>query len=127
MSRRTTIAADNVVTELAGLAFYDAGVIAAARIEKPEDIQKLPQQVRRAIVGWKWDREGRLVLSLSPKVPSLELLGRHFGLWNGPNGGAPTDDPDRAARVAVIRAKLHAMLQQFAVPEPLMIEGAKER
>jgi hypothetical protein len=38
----------------------------------------------------------------------------------------PPPDPDRAARAAAIRAKLHAMMQAFAVPEPLVIEGRAE-
>jgi hypothetical protein len=37
--------------------------------------------VRKAVVGWSWDREGNLTLKLSPKTPSLEQLGRYFKLF----------------------------------------------
>lgn len=36
------------------MAFYDPGVIAAADVRSPADLQKLPDNVCRAIVGWAW-------------------------------------------------------------------------
>jgi hypothetical protein len=38
----------------------------------------------------------------------------------------PPNDPDRAARAAAIRAKLHAMMQALAVPEPLYAVEAEQ-
>jgi hypothetical protein len=38
----------------------------------------------------------------------------------------PPPDPEREARAAAIRAELHAMMQLFAVPEPLVIGGERE-
>lgn len=78
--QRTEVTADKVVRELAAMAFYDPAVIGDAKINGPEDIKKLPEQVRRAIVGWAWDKHGHFTLKLSPKTPSLDLLARHLGM-----------------------------------------------
>lgn len=80
-SERTRITADRVVWELASMGLYDPGDIAQAEIKGPRDIASLPDQVRRAIIGWSWDRYGNFVLKLSPKTPSLELIGRHLGMF----------------------------------------------
>ncbi len=79
-SERTEVTADRVLTELGCLAFYDPAIIASARMRGPEDIANLPEPVRRAIVGWKWDATGNFTLMLSPKVPSLVEIGRHLGI-----------------------------------------------
>lgn len=80
-SHRTQVTTDRVIRELADMAFYDPGDIGAAEISGPADIAKLPEPVRRAIVGWSWDKQGRFTLKLSPKTPALDLLGRHLGAW----------------------------------------------
>jgi phage terminase small subunit len=80
-SKRTQVTADRIVQELAWLAFYDPGLIAAHNIKRPEDIATLPEGLRRVILGWRRDRFGNLVLKLAPKTPSLELLGRHLGMF----------------------------------------------
>lgn len=90
-AQRVEVTADRVVAELAAMAFYDPAAIRGVR--GPEDIAGLPEPVRRAIVGWSWDRQGNFVLKLSPKTPSLELLARHLGMFrdkvelSGPGGG----------------------------------------
>jgi len=92
-SQRTRVTADRVIAELARMALYDPADIAGAEIASPADIAKLPEAVRRAIIGWSWDKQGRFTLKLSPKTPSLDLLGRHLGLFKdrmeltGSNGG----------------------------------------
>lgn len=80
-SGRTEVKQDEVVRELAALGFYDPADIAGAKINGPADIAKLPEATRRAIIGWSWDKHGNFVLKLSPKTVSLELLGRHLGMW----------------------------------------------
>lgn len=104
--QRTEVTADAVVRELAAMAFYDPGTIGSAKINGPEDIKKLPEHVRRAIVGWSWDKLGNFTLKLSPKTPSLDLLARHLGMFTtkvevtGKDGGpvqhqhAPADLSD---------------------------------
>ncbi|MEQ8511213.1 MAG: terminase small subunit [Algiphilus sp.] len=77
---RTEITADRVVRELSRMALYDPADIVRHHVTKPEDIAELPEDVRRAIIGWSWDRHGNFVLKLSPKTPSLDLLARHLGM-----------------------------------------------
>ncbi len=80
-SERTQVTADRVLKELAAMALYDPAELVQTAINSPADIAKLPEQVRRAIIGWSWDRNGNFVLKLSPKTPSLELIGRHLSLF----------------------------------------------
>ena len=63
------------------MALYDPAELVQTAINSPADIAKLPERVRRAIIGWSWDRNGNFVLKLSPKTPSLELIGRHLSLF----------------------------------------------
>lgn len=86
---RTEVTQDQVVTELARMAFYDVGAIAAHPMSGPEDIAALPEDVRRAIVGWSWDKAGNFTVKLSPKTPSLDLLARHLGLLKTVNQHSP--------------------------------------
>lgn len=78
---RLEIKADRVLLELARMALVDPGELAKAGIQCPEDIAKLPEDVRRTICGWKWDADGRFVIQWSAKQPALEALGRHFKLF----------------------------------------------
>jgi phage terminase small subunit len=80
IQERTEVTAEKVVRELAAMAFYDPATIGDAQINGPADIKKLPEQVRRAIIGWGWDKHGNFTLKLSPKTPSLDLLARHLGM-----------------------------------------------
>lgn len=80
-AERTVVSQDRVIAELARMALYDPADLATA-INGPQDIPNLPEDVRRAIVGWGWDKQGNFTLKLSPKTPSLELLGRHLGLFD---------------------------------------------
>ncbi|GBQ90324.1 terminase small subunit [Gluconacetobacter johannae DSM 13595] len=96
--RRTEVSQDRVISELSCLAFYDAGVIGAQRLEGPADIAGLPEDVRRAIVGWSWDKAGNFTVKLSPKTASLDLLARHLGLLKDVRqhlgkDGRPVDPP----------------------------------
>lgn len=78
---RLAIKADRVLLELARMAYFDPADIGLAKVKKPEDIAKLPQDVRRAIAGWSWDKNGRFTLKLAAKQPALEALGRHLKLF----------------------------------------------
>ena len=80
-SIRTQITADRVLEELARLSFYDPKVIAEAKVTGPDDIATLPEDVRRAIIGWSWDKAGNFTLKLSDKKSTLEALGRHLALF----------------------------------------------
>lgn len=75
------VKAERVVSEMAAGAFYDAADLVAQAITCPADIAKLPEQVRRAIVGWSWDRRGNFVLKLADKSRALDMLARHLGMY----------------------------------------------
>lgn len=80
-SDRTQVTADRVLQEYASLAFYDPADIGSAGIRRPQDIRKLPEAVRRAIVGWSWDKNGKLTLKLSSKTPALDAIAKHLGMF----------------------------------------------
>lgn len=79
--QKVEVDALRVLQELKAMAFYDPGAIGVANVKKPEDIAKLPEELRRAIIGWSWDRNGRFTLKLSPKTQQLELIGRHLKMF----------------------------------------------
>jgi phage terminase small subunit len=89
-SARLATSADDVVREIARLAMFDPAVF--KDVKSPEDVAALPENARRAVVGWGWDRQGRFTIKLA-KEGALEMLGRHFGLFrdrvehSGPDGG----------------------------------------
>jgi phage terminase small subunit len=80
-SKRTEVTTDRVVEELAVAAFLDPAEIVGYRITRPACIACLPEQVRRAIVGWGWDKLGNFVLKFANKTTSQDLLGRHLGMF----------------------------------------------
>lgn len=119
-AHRLEISADRVLQELARLAFFDPATLGEAGINGPEDIGKLPEHVRKAIVGWSWDKAGNFTLKLADKISALEKLGRHLKLFTerhehtGPNGGpieinqVQADADDFTRRVAGLAARAPA-------------------
>ena len=81
-SERVKKTADDVVRELERLALFDPADL--TRITKPADINKLPEDVRRAIVGWSWDRNGNFTVKMA-KESALEMLARHHGVFEKDN------------------------------------------
>jgi len=84
------ISKDRILNELAAMGFYDPADLVIpdpkkpgsfVNIDSPADIRKLPERVRRCIIGWSYDRGGRFILKLANKQSSLELLGRHLAMW----------------------------------------------
>lgn len=51
-------------------------------IYAPRDIKLLPEPIRRAIVGWSWDRNNNFTLKLADKSKALDQLARHLGLFH---------------------------------------------
>lgn len=76
--QRTAITADNVIREIERLAMFDPADL--TDIKCPEDIKKAPNDVRRAITGWKWDKQGNFIITMA-KQGALEMLGRHHKLF----------------------------------------------
>lgn len=68
----------DVKREIARMAMFDPAHVTG--VTCPEDVARLPEDVRRAIVGWSWDRQGNFTVKLA-KEGALEMLGRHHGLF----------------------------------------------
>ena len=76
------IDADRVLKEIERIAFYDlAAHIPDGKITGPDDLKKLPEDLRRAIIGWRWDKSGNFIVLWADKVKGLELYGRHLKLF----------------------------------------------
>lgn len=98
---RTEVTVERTVRELAMMAFYDPADLTQAENEDgdmvpitgPAQIRLLPERVRRAIVGWSYDRSGNFTLKLANKDGAIEKLGRYLGMFrdkvehSGANGG----------------------------------------
>ena len=96
---RTRITADRVLQEIERMAMLD--VVELVKVRRVADIAKLPEDVRRAIVGWTFDRNGRLQLKLA-KEGALQMLGRHHRLFNDK---LEVEVVDRAAALAKARER----------------------
>jgi phage terminase small subunit len=101
-SIRTRITADAVVLELARVAFADLRKLASwgAGTVALVDSVELSDDVAAAVVEVAAGEHGPR-LKLAPKLPALERLGRHLGLWSD---GAEDRAADAAAVVAVLEA-----------------------
>lgn len=101
-SVRCRITADQVVLELARLAFADLRRVArwgSATLELLES-EALDDDAAAAVVEVAQTEHGPKV-KLGPKLPALERLGKHLGLWR-------ETEADRAAEAAGIVAYLEA-------------------
>lgn len=81
LSEKVEVTQERIVEEYARMAFYDPASLARRPITGPSDIPKLPEEVRRAIVGWSWDKAGNFTLKLADKNAALTNLGRHLGMF----------------------------------------------
>lgn len=89
-AKAAQVSQERVLSELAAQAFYDPADLVLidpedptrfVNINSPLDIRKLPDKVRRCIVGWSWDRNMNFVLKLANKTSALELIGRHLAMF----------------------------------------------
>lgn len=96
---RVKATADDVLREIQRMAMYDPKVF--TEVKSPLDVANLPEDARRAVVGWSWDRNGNFTLKLA-KEGALEMMGRHHGLFKerlevtGKDGG-PVETLDVSA------------------------------
>lgn len=95
---------ERIAEEYARMAFYDPADLGVDGIEAPADIAKLPEDVRRAIVGWSWDKAGNFTLKLADKNAALTNLGRHLGMFKDRLEVEPGEG--LAAIIAARRAKM---------------------
>lgn len=79
------ITAERTLRERARLAYFDIGEIARANPQKPEDIANLPRELRQAVAGWKWDKDGRFIVEFIDKSAHLTALDKHLGLYEKDN------------------------------------------
>ena len=79
-SARTQIDADRVLREISRQAFYDPRDL--ADIKSPADIAALPENVRRAIASWGYDRHGNFMFKTADRLRALDMLARHLSLYN---------------------------------------------
>ncbi len=75
---RTKVTGDRVLMEIERLAMFDPKDL--TRLTGPRDIEDLPEDIRRAIVGWSWDKNGNFTVKMA-KEKALEMLGRHHKLF----------------------------------------------
>lgn len=76
-SKRLRWDADRTLLEIERLASFDPKDLIGVKC--PEDIANLPEDVRRAVVGWSWDKMGNFVVKLA-KETALGMLAKHYGL-----------------------------------------------
>jgi len=81
-SERTRITADQVLEELAAIAFSDRTELArvVSRQGETAETKDLPDTVKKAVSGVKQGRNGVEVSSYD-KLRALELLGKHLGMF----------------------------------------------
>ena len=81
--QRTEVTQDMVIKELAAIAFSRATDYAAVKggAVYIKDTDALTEDQIRAIAGIKEGANG-IEIKLNDKEKALELLGRHFGMWN---------------------------------------------
>ncbi len=107
-AEKTGLTAERVLQEIQTMAFYDpADLVAIMRELGPDDepdendgivevggrryvlegihgplaIRKLPEGIRRAIVGWGYDRNQNFTIKLADKSKALDQLARHLSLY----------------------------------------------
>ncbi|UYT56161.1 terminase small subunit [Brucella sp. MAB-22] len=102
-AEKLELTAERVLTEISVMAFYDPAEIMLEigkadtelsdgvsvsddgkiyGLRGPGDVRRLPDNVRRAIVGWSWDRNGNFTVKLADKSKALDQLARHLSLYN---------------------------------------------
>lgn len=80
VSASTKITAERVLAEIGRMAFFDPADY--VDVKNMADIAALPEHVRRAIVGWGWDRNQNFTVKLADKSKALDQLARHLSLYN---------------------------------------------
>jgi phage terminase small subunit len=74
---RTKVTADRVILEVERMAMFDPKDLVG--VTRPEEIADLPENVRRAIVGWGFSKDGLFSIKLA-KEKAIELLCKHHKL-----------------------------------------------
>lgn len=83
---------ERITIEMACRAFYDPADF--IKVKKPDDIAKLPEDVRRSICGWGYDKFGNFILKLADKDRSLRNLGETMAMFTNNVNNHNSDAPD---------------------------------
>src|ERR1043165_8820125 len=75
---RQKASAARVLLEIERMAMVDPSEFAG--VKSLRDLKRLPARLRRAVVGWSWDKRGNFVLKLA-KEAMLGKLGSHHKLF----------------------------------------------
>jgi len=130
IAKKLDITKERVLNELAAMAFYDAGDLMlldpqdpeqVQELTSPRDIRKLPERIRRCIVGWSYDRNGNFILKLANKTQNLELIGRHLAMFV--DRKVVTLSELEKASDAELDAKIAQSAQQIAELEGVPVES----
>jgi phage terminase small subunit len=113
-ANKLEISADRVLEEISRMAFYDPATLGISGIHGPADIAKLPEDVRRAIVGWSWDKAGNFTLKLADKLNALDKLGRHLKLFTDKVEHTGKDGASLADEMASAAIRVQERLQRLA-------------
>jgi phage terminase small subunit len=90
---KSNVNTERVIAEMSLIAFWDPAEAVGDDITCPRDIAKLPERVRRAIVGWKYDKFGNFILQWANKQTALDQLAKILGLYQKER----TNDNDKSA------------------------------
>ncbi|QYA11718.1 terminase small subunit [Rhizobium sp. AB2/73] len=134
------ISAERVLSEISVMAFYDPAEIMVEigkadpeladgvsisddgkiyGLRGPNDIRRLTENVRRAIVGWGYDRNQNFSVKLADKSKALDQLARHLSLYNDRIEVTSVDGlADRLNRIAAREEDAPARSAQKPVAAP---------
>lgn len=85
--QKLEITTDRILEARARRAFFDPGELAKHNIRCPADIANLPDDVRRVIKGWKWDKNGKFVIEFADADTSLAALEKIHGMYRDNDHG----------------------------------------
>jgi phage terminase small subunit len=94
LRERVSITDERVLREMLRIALWDPAEVVTEDIREPADIARLPEHVRRVIVGWKHDRFGNFILEFADKTKALEQLARYLGLFQQDRRNVHDVEPD---------------------------------
>ncbi len=120
LRERTGFSDQRWIEEVSNMAFLDPAEIVNTPLTCPADIAKLPEHVRRAIVGWEYDVEGHFRIKLASKQKALDMLAKNQGLYQKDR----TNDRDAAN---LLQQAFWRFVISLHVQEGISIDEAKLR
>jgi len=81
---------DDIIAARVRRAFFDPGELAARMPRNPAEIAALPENVRRCIKGWKWDKQGNFIVEFADAESNLSALEKIQGMYRDSEQGSGT-------------------------------------